>query len=100
MSQQKAIAVLTSGGDAPGMNAAFRAVVRTGINMGMKVYGVYRGFNGLLNQDVAEMNLRSVSEISATAAQSSIPREARSSKPSRLSRERLNSAAASVFAAL
>ena len=63
MSQQKAIAVLTSGGDAPGMNAAFRAVVRSGINMGMKVYGVYRGFNGLLNQDVAEMNLRSVSEI-------------------------------------
>ena len=63
MSQQKAIAVLTSGGDAPGMNAAFRAVVRTGIKMGMKVYGVYRGFNGLLNQDVAEMNLRSVSEI-------------------------------------
>ena len=63
MSEQKAIAVLTSGGDAPGMNAAFRAVVRTGINMGMKVYGVYRGFNGLLNQDVAEMNLRSVSEI-------------------------------------
>ena len=50
MSQQKAIAVLTSGGDAPGMNAAFRAVVRTGINMGMKVYGVYRGFNGLLNR--------------------------------------------------
>ena len=63
MSQQKAIAVLTSGGDAPGMNAAFRAVVRTGINMGMKVYGVYRGFNGLLNQDIEEMNLRSVSEI-------------------------------------
>ena len=63
MSQQKAIAVLTSGDDAPGMNAAFRAVVRTGINMGMKVYGIYRGFNGLLNQDVAEMNLRSVSEI-------------------------------------
>ena len=59
----KTIGVLTSGGDAPGMNAAFRAVVRTGINMGMKVYGVYRGFNGLLNQDVAEMNLRSVSEI-------------------------------------
>lgn len=59
----KSLAVLTSGGDAPGMNAAFRAVVRTGINMGMKVYGVYRGFNGLLNQDVAEMNLRSVSEI-------------------------------------
>lgn len=60
---QKAIAVLTSGGDAPGMNAAVRAVVRAGINKGMKVYGVYRGYNGLLNGDVQEMNLRSVSEI-------------------------------------
>ena len=60
---QKSIAVLTSGGDAPGMNAAVRAVVRSGINMGMKVYGVYRGYNGLLNGDVKEMNLRSVSEI-------------------------------------
>lgn len=53
MSQtQKSIAVLTSGGDAPGMNAAVRAVVRAGINKGMKVYGVYRGYNGLLNGDV------------------------------------------------
>ena len=60
---QKSIAVLTSGGDAPGMNAAVRAVVRSGINMGMRVYGVYRGYNGLLNGDVKEMNLRSVSEI-------------------------------------
>ena len=61
--EQKSIAVLTSGGDAPGMNAAFRAVVRTGINKGMKVYGVYRGFNGLLKGEIEEMNLRSVSEI-------------------------------------
>ncbi len=60
---EKSIAVLTSGGDAPGMNAAVRAVVRTGINKGMKVYGVHRGYNGLLNGDVEEMNLRSVSEI-------------------------------------
>lgn len=60
---QKAIAVLTSGGDAPGMNAAVRAVVRSGINKGMKVYGVYRGYNGLLNGDLNELNLRSVSEI-------------------------------------
>ena len=58
---QKSIAVLTSGGDAPGMNAAVRAVVRAGINKGLKVYGVYRGYNGLLNGDVQEMNLRSVS---------------------------------------
>lgn len=60
---QKSIAVLTSGGDAPGMNAAVRAVVRAGINKGMRVYGVYRGYNGLLNGDVEEMNLRSVSDI-------------------------------------
>ncbi len=60
---QRSIAVLTSGGDAPGMNAAVRAVVRAGINKGLKVYGVYRGYNGLLNGDVQEMNLRSVSDI-------------------------------------
>ena len=52
---KKSIAVLTSGGDAPGMNAAVRAVVRAGINMGMDVYGIYRGYNGLLNGDVKEM---------------------------------------------
>ena len=61
--EQKSIAVLTSGGDAPGMNAAVRAVVRSGINRGMRVFGVYRGYNGLLNGDIAEMNLRSVSDI-------------------------------------
>ncbi len=61
--EQKAIAVLTSGGDAPGMNAAVRAVVRTGISKGMKVYGVSRGYNGLLTGDVKELHLRSVSDI-------------------------------------
>jgi 6-phosphofructokinase 1 len=59
----KKIAVLTSGGDAPGMNAAVRAVVRAGIFYGMNVYGVYRGYNGLLNGDMEEMSLRSVSDI-------------------------------------
>ena len=59
----KNIAVLTSGGDAPGMNAAVRAVVCTGLNFGMKVYGVMRGYNGLLNGDLKEMNMRSVSDI-------------------------------------
>ncbi len=59
----KSIAVLTSGGDAPGMNAAVRAVVRSAISAGMKVYGVKRGYNGLLNDDLIEMNLRSVSDI-------------------------------------
>lgn len=60
---KKAIAVLTSGGDAPGMNAAVRAVTRSAIASGMKVIGVRRGYNGLLNGDVFEMNLRSVSDI-------------------------------------
>lgn len=59
----KSIAVLTSGGDAPGMNAAVRAVVRAAISKGFKVLGVHRGYNGLLNGDVFEMNLRSVSDI-------------------------------------
>ncbi len=59
----KSIAVLTSGGDAPGMNAAVRAVVRTGISYGMRVVGVLRGYNGLLNGEIMEMNLRSVSDI-------------------------------------
>lgn len=59
----KTIAVLTSGGDAPGMNAAVRAVVRTTCENGIKVYGVNRGYNGLINGDLVEMNLRSVSDI-------------------------------------
>lgn len=60
---KKQIAVLTSGGDAPGMNAAVRSVVRTALTSGMGVFGVHRGYNGLLNCDVEEMNLRSVSDI-------------------------------------
>ncbi len=59
----KTIGVLTSGGDAPGMNAAIRSVVRTAIFNGMKVIGIRRGYNGLLNGDMFEMNLRSVSDI-------------------------------------
>ena len=59
----KKIGVLTSGGDAPGMNAAVRAVTRAAIRMGMQVYGIRRGYNGLINGDVIEMNERSVSDI-------------------------------------
>ncbi|HIZ31271.1 MAG TPA: 6-phosphofructokinase [Candidatus Fournierella merdipullorum] len=59
----KTIGVLTSGGDAPGMNAAVRAVVRTALSHGMRVIGIERGYNGLLNGETYEMNLRSVSEI-------------------------------------
>lgn len=57
------IAILTSGGDAPGMNAAVRAVVRSAIAKGIKVYGIKRGYNGLIDDEVEEMNLRSVSDI-------------------------------------
>ncbi|GAA0733800.1 6-phosphofructokinase [Clostridium oceanicum] len=57
------IAVLTSGGDAPGMNAAIRAVVRTGIEKGLKVMGIQRGYNGLINGEIFEMDTHSVSDI-------------------------------------
>ena len=57
------IAVLTSGGDAPGMNAAIRAVVRTACVNGIEVLGVLRGYNGLINGDFVPMDLRSVSDI-------------------------------------
>ena len=59
----KTIGVLTSGGDAPGMNAAVRAVTRTAISKGIKVCGIKRGYNGLINGDIIEMNERSVSDI-------------------------------------
>ena len=59
----KTIGVLTSGGDAPGMNAAVRAIVRAGIAKGYRMMGIQRGYNGLLNGECYEMNLRSVSEI-------------------------------------
>ena len=59
----KTIGVLTSGGDAPGMNAAIRAVVRSGCENGFRVMGIRRGWNGLMHGDMYEMNLRSVSNI-------------------------------------
>lgn len=59
----KKIAVLTSGGDAPGMNAAIRAVVRTGLDKRLTVLGIERGFDGLLNGEIFEMTRRSVADI-------------------------------------
>ena len=59
----KKIGVLTSGGDAPGMNAAVRAVCRSALNKGMEVVGIMRGYNGLLNGEVIEMNAKTVSGI-------------------------------------
>ena len=57
------IAVLTSGGDSPGMNAAIRAVVRTSIYHGLQVFGVARGYNGMIDDDIFEMYSKSVGNI-------------------------------------
>ncbi len=61
--QVKTIGVLTSGGDAPGMNAAIRAVVRKSITSGMKVKGIKRGYLGLLNEEIIDMEAHSVADI-------------------------------------
>ena len=57
------IGVLTSGGDAPGMNAAIRAVVRTGIYNGIEVYGILRGYSGMIDGDIIKMESKSVANI-------------------------------------
>lgn len=58
----KTIGVLTSGGDAPGMNAAIRAVVRRGLSSGLNVKGIYKGYNGLLNEEIVDMSAKDVSD--------------------------------------
>ena len=59
----KKIAILTSGGDAPGMNACIRACVRSALNMGIEVYGIDRGYSGLVNNDIVKMDTHSVCDI-------------------------------------
>ncbi len=59
----KKIGVFTSGGDSPGMNAAIRSVVRTAIHLGMKPYGIYRGYQGMVDNEIVEMDAFSVSNI-------------------------------------
>ena len=61
-SEFRTIGVLTSGGDAPGMNAAIRGVVRKAIGNGMKVKGIYQGYKGLLNEEIVDLDARAVSE--------------------------------------
>lgn len=58
----KTIGVLTSGGDAPGMNAAIRAVVRRGLAYGVKMKGIYKGYDGLLNEEIVDMTARDVAD--------------------------------------
>jgi len=57
------IGVMTSGGDSPGMNAAIRAVVRTGIYNGLEVFGIMRGYSGIIENDIVPMHSRSVANI-------------------------------------
>lgn len=63
MTDIRSIAVLTSGGDSPGMNAAIRSVVRTALSKKWKIYGVRKGYSGLLDNDIYEMNASSVGNI-------------------------------------
>lgn len=59
----KKIGILTSGGDAPGMNAAIRSVVRSGISQGLEVYGIYNGYEGLVNNNIRQLDRGDVSDI-------------------------------------
>ena len=59
----KSVGLLTSGGDAPGMNAAIRAVTRAGIYNGIRMYGIYRGYKGLISNEIEEFKTNSVSNI-------------------------------------
>ena len=63
MSEIKRVAVLCSGGDSPGMNCAIRAVVRTGIGAGLEVYGIQKGYSGLLEGNIRELQVSSVGNI-------------------------------------
>src|SRR5690554_3513745 len=63
MKEIKSIGVFTSGGDAPGMNAAIRAVVRTALYYDLRVFGVNRGYDGLVKGDIFEMEAKSVANI-------------------------------------
>ena len=68
----KTIGVLTSGGDAPGMNAAIRAVVRRGLSNGLNVKGILKGYNGLLNEEIIDMSAKDESDTIEMEVQSFI----------------------------
>ncbi len=63
MSEIKSVGILTSGGDAPGMNAAIRAITRSAIYAGLRVFGIYRGYHGLITDEVKEFQTQNVSNI-------------------------------------
>ena len=78
MAKIKTIGVLTSGGDAPGMNAAIRAVTRAGIYNGFQIKGIYRGYDGLINGEVKPSPQRTSAVSSCREVQSSKLHAARS----------------------
>ena len=84
MKKFRKIGVLTSGGDAPGMNAAVRAVVRTAIANGVEVMGVYRGYSGLIDGDIHPLEIRDVSNIINRAVRFFIPTAAPRCLPRRV----------------
>jgi 6-phosphofructokinase 1 len=89
----KRIAVMTSGGDAPGMNAAVRAVVRAGVAKGLEVYGIRQAYTGLLNGDIERMTSRDVSGIiqqGGTVLQTARNEEFKTEKGQKLGLRRLN----------
>ncbi|MDE6109191.1 MAG: 6-phosphofructokinase, partial [Muribaculaceae bacterium] len=63
MAEIKCVGILTSGGDAPGMNAAIRAVTRSAIYAGLKVKGIYRGYRGLISDEIVDFRTQNVSNI-------------------------------------
>ena len=63
MAKINSIGILTSGGDAPGMNAAIRSVTRSAICKGLKVFGIYRGYKGLVTDEIVEFKSQNVSNI-------------------------------------
>ena len=69
----KTIGVLTSGGDAPGMNAAIRAAVRRGLQKGVQMKGILKGYDGLMNEEIIDMTARDVSTPSSAEVPSFIP---------------------------
>ena len=83
----KRIAILTSGGDAPGMNAAIRAATRAGIDKGLEIFGVREGFRGLMNSDFLPLDARSVGGVITLGERCSAVRDAGNSRTKRFKKK-------------
>ncbi len=81
MAEIKCVGILTSGGDAPGMNAAIRAVTRSAIYGGLRVKGIYRGYKGLITDEIQEFKTQNVSNIIQAGQYSKPPAVRHSPRP-------------------